>query len=359
MNSSTPTLKTIAQNLGLSIGTVQRALHDKGGYSEQTKDLVLKEAARVGYIANTAASALRRSPITLGVLLPKPVERNRYFFHYLWQGIERAKEDLSIYQINLVRCYAEPGTDAFVHALEFLLSRKEEPIEGLITVSRRDARTDALMQEFSRRQIPVFIINSIDAPDPSMPLRYAINANHRIGALAADVFSAVHRNSKGSMLLLGGDRNNRIQTERSIDFSSRIARSCPGLNVLETHFYHDLPRLRDFIVDYLSKFEDAVGIYACSSRETLTMCEAIRTCQRSCTLTSIGTDTFPELLEYFEDGTLTASICQYPTKHTYTAVHMLIAHITKTPQSHTAENFPIAAVFRSNASIFCSPQGMI
>lgn len=359
MKSSTPTLKTIAQNLGLSIGTVQRALHDKGGYSEQTKVLVLREAARVGYIANTAASALRRSPITLGVLLPKPVERNRYFFHYLWQGIERAKEDLSIYQINLVRCYAEPGTDAFAQALEFLLNRSENPIEGLITVSRRDARVDKLMQEFARREIPVFIINSIDAPSPSAPLRYAINANHRIGALAADVFSCVHKDSKGSMLLLGGDRNNRIQTERSIDFSSRIAASCPGLNVLETHFYHDLPRLKDFIIDYLHKFDDAVGIYAVSSRETLTMCQAISECRHAAALTSIGTDTFPELLPYFENGTLTASICQYPTKQSYTAVHMLIAHITKTPQTHTAENFPIAAVFRSNASIFCSPQGLI
>ena len=33
MSESVPTLKTIANNLGLSIGTVQRALHDKGGDS--------------------------------------------------------------------------------------------------------------------------------------------------------------------------------------------------------------------------------------------------------------------------------------------------------------------------------------
>lgn len=359
MKSTTPTLKTIAQNLGLSIGTVQRALHDKGGYSKETKEMILKEAERIGYIANTAASALRRSPITLGVLLPKPVERNRYFFHYLWQGIERACEDLSIYQINLARCYAEPGTDAFVQALEFLLNRKENPIEGLITVIRRDDRTDKYLQEFSKRGIPVFVINSIYKPDPSVPLRYVINANHQIGALAADVFSCVHKKSNGNVLLLGGDRNNRIQTERSFDFSSRIAASCPGLNILETHFYHDLPRLKSFIIDYLSKFDNTVGIYAVSSRETLTMCQAISECNYSAALTIVGTDTFPELLPYFENGTLTASICQYPTKQTYTAVHMLVAHITKTPPKHTADNFPISAVFKSNASIFCSPQGLI
>lgn len=42
MGEATPTLKTIAENLGLSIGTVQRALHDKGGYSEETRQMILR-----------------------------------------------------------------------------------------------------------------------------------------------------------------------------------------------------------------------------------------------------------------------------------------------------------------------------
>ena len=73
LESATPKLKDIAQRLNLSVGTVQRALHNKGGYSRETQELVLREAARCGYVVNAAASALRRAPINLIVVFfPTP-----------------------------------------------------------------------------------------------------------------------------------------------------------------------------------------------------------------------------------------------------------------------------------------------
>ncbi|MBQ8081164.1 MAG: LacI family DNA-binding transcriptional regulator [Clostridia bacterium] len=355
---STPKLKTIAENLGLSIGTVQRALHDKGGYSEETRERILREAERIGYTANAAASALRRSPITLGVLLPRPEGRNTYFFQYLWQGIDRALRDLSIYRIELVRCFVEPGSPEYAEALQALLDRPE-PIDGLITVSRRDERADRLIDLFLERETPVFIINSVYDPRRTHPMLYAINANRHIGHLGADIFSAIHRGSQGKLLLLGGDRKNRLQVERSSDFCQRVGEECPEISILETHYYHDLTRLNTVVREYLEKLDDIVGIYAVSARETLTACQAVATAAKDERPTLVGTDAFPELLPFFENGVLTASVYQYPAKQSYMAVQMLISAIVKTPLTDPAERFPIVPVFRSTAQIFCDPVGMI
>lgn len=359
MGEPVPTLKTIAENLGLSIGTVQRALHNKGGYSDETRQLVLQEAERIGYTANTAASALRRAPITLGVVLPLPEGKNSYFFSYVWQGIDRACQDLSIYQIHLIRCYAEPGTEDYIAALENLLYREETPVQGLIAVSRQDERIDALLRLFVDRGIPVFIINSLVANKDMHPLWFSIKANHQIGQLGADIMTAVHRNSQGSLLLLGGDRKNRLQMARTADFSQRINAQCLDINILETHYYHDLPRLKDFLIDCLHRFDNIIGIYAVSARETLTACEAVSEAALSACPTLVGTDAFPELLPYFNSGILTASIYQYPTKQSYIAVQMLVSAIAKTGRNDMADRFAVVPVFKSTASIFCDQIGLI
>ena len=359
MASSAPKLKTIAENLGLSIGTVQRALHGKGGYSPETQKLVLEEAQRIGYSANTAASALRRAPITLGVVLPAPEGKNSYFFSYIWQGIDRACRDLSIYQIDLVRCCAEPGTQEQISALEELLNREQSPIQGLITVARQDERINALLNGFLGKGIPVFIINALFDPASVHPMLYAIRANHQIGQLGADIFSAVHSASRGSMLLLGGDRKNQLQMARTSDFSQRVSRQCPEVNILETHYYHDLPRLKAFIIDCLRRFDDIVGLYAVSARETLTACQAVSEAGLEKYPTLIGTDAFPELLPFFSSGVLMAWVYQYPTNHAYIAVHMLVAKIAGNGQNDMADQFSVVPVFRSTAPIFCGQVGMI
>ncbi len=355
----TPKLKTIAENLHLSIGTVQRALHNKGGYSEKTKQLILKEAERLGYTPNAAASALRRSAIRLGVLLPKPEKDNRYFFSYLWQGIEKACSEMAIYQIEIVRGYAEPGSDQCVEILESWLSDTQKPVEGLITVLRRNEAVDRLIQKFEDKGIPVFVINSCVDTFSQGHRCFAIDANRSIGSLGADLFASMHRRTEGNLLLLAGDRNNPMQVARSNDFCTRMEKECTRIQIMETHLYHDLPKLKAFVQNWVQKMDDVVGIYAVSARETLTACQALSDVPSKPELTLIGTDAFPELLPFFQNGILTASIYQYPSKQSYLAVHILISEITHSTHSFDLENFPIVPVFRSIASVYCHPVGLI
>ena len=63
------TIKDIAQQCGLSVNCISRALMDASDISERTKERVRQIAAEMGYIPNSAATTLRKgSSKTIGIL---------------------------------------------------------------------------------------------------------------------------------------------------------------------------------------------------------------------------------------------------------------------------------------------------
>jgi DNA-binding LacI/PurR family transcriptional regulator len=72
------TLKDIARSLDLSVSTVARALADSSQISEPTKARVRSSAATLGYVAHSAARAMRRGQSTMVGLIIPDVENEFY-----------------------------------------------------------------------------------------------------------------------------------------------------------------------------------------------------------------------------------------------------------------------------------------
>ncbi|WP_417241605.1 LacI family DNA-binding transcriptional regulator [Celeribacter sp.] len=68
------TIKTIAQDLGISHMTVSRALSNSPNVRSETRELIQKRAAELGYVRNAAASAMRGDTTRIvGLLIPNLV----------------------------------------------------------------------------------------------------------------------------------------------------------------------------------------------------------------------------------------------------------------------------------------------
>ena len=79
------TLKQIAENLGISITTVSKALKDYPDVSAKTKARVKEEAANLNYKPNVFAVNLRtKESKTLGLIIPEVVH---HFFSSVINGI--------------------------------------------------------------------------------------------------------------------------------------------------------------------------------------------------------------------------------------------------------------------------------
>ena len=83
---SKPTIRSIAKDLGLSIGTVSKALKDGHEISEETKQRVFAIVKEQNYVPNPYASSLRRQTSkTIAVVLPEVTDS---FFSLAINGIE-------------------------------------------------------------------------------------------------------------------------------------------------------------------------------------------------------------------------------------------------------------------------------
>src|SRR5215471_15740205 len=83
----------IANLAGVSIGTVDRALHGRPGINEKTLKRILKIARQIGYKPNPAARALSTGRhVRIGICVPEEIA---YFYDELWDGIRDEGERYS------------------------------------------------------------------------------------------------------------------------------------------------------------------------------------------------------------------------------------------------------------------------
>src|SRR5207247_626081 len=76
----------IAEMAKVSIGTVDRALHARGGIKDSTRQRILQVARQIGYSPNLAARALSFAKASARIVVCIP--REIYFFYdQLWSGV--------------------------------------------------------------------------------------------------------------------------------------------------------------------------------------------------------------------------------------------------------------------------------
>src|SRR6266699_4890200 len=92
----------IAELAKVSIGTVDRALHGRGGIKESTRQRVLQVVRQIGYTPNLAARALSvaKAGARIGVCMPREIN---FFYDQLWSGVldeSRGLAQLGIQFVN-------------------------------------------------------------------------------------------------------------------------------------------------------------------------------------------------------------------------------------------------------------------
>ena len=147
MKSGPVTLKDIANQLGVSMGTVSRALKDYPGISEKTKAAVRALAKELKYRPNPVAQNLKsqRSKI-IGVVCPKIFHT---FFSAAINGIMEVADENG-YSVILVQ--TNESFEKEVKETSILL---ESPLEGLLISATFETQSYEHVQRFQDYGIPV------------------------------------------------------------------------------------------------------------------------------------------------------------------------------------------------------------
>lgn len=348
MSKNRVTVKDIAKNTGVSIGTVHRVLYGKEGVGYETRQKILAEIERTHYQVNSAASAIKRKPLRIVVVLPKCEGEDRFYFRGLWKGIRMAAEKLKPYKVDFEYIESKYGLKDISKALMELFDESLDEINGIITLSD-DEETGAWIKRFKKQGITVVAVSSYSDETDCL---CSIRIDHKIaGRLAAEYLDAVCGNQAGKILVLTGNHaiySNRRYAQGLLEYERQNGH---GEKMIEIEGFttEDIQRNCREILEK----EHIIGIFSCTARTTYAICKLLDEMKIN-DICCVGTDVFMELEPYFESGLLNASIYQSNVEQGELAVDVMYRYLAMMETSEKTIYLPVGLALGSNRQFYSS-----
>ncbi|MBP3383607.1 MAG: substrate-binding domain-containing protein [Tidjanibacter sp.] len=157
MSTKKVTVKDIARQAGLSIGTVDRVMHNRSGVAEESRRKVMEAMEELGYTLNTNASLLaNKKHYHICCLLPS--FGSGEYWELVDKAIESAEKDAVSYNISIdTLTYDQFSREDFVAAIEKLKANLPQAV--IIAPIYRD-ETIELSRYLKEKGIPLVFIDS-------------------------------------------------------------------------------------------------------------------------------------------------------------------------------------------------------
>jgi LacI family transcriptional regulator len=337
-------IQDIADALGVSCGTVDRALHNRPGVKPATQRKVLNAARQLGYRPNLAARYLSsQKHITIGVCLPLEVA---YFFDDVREGIVEAA---SAYEALGVKILYRPYKRFGQHEVEALRDMLEEEISGLVLAPGYHEELRGDIEKAAHRGIPVVCVVT-DAPGTERLTSVSVD-RFAHGALAGELMSHLLGGEGGALVFIG-TRAVFDHEEKLRGFESSFHQHAPRgriLGVVETH--DEQEEAYEKCRKALAHYRAAKGIYVATAN-SIRVIQALDEMGLSGKIKVIGSDLFPAMVPIIEAGKMAATIHQRPREQGSTAIRAIVRFLAQGVRPAPQILLDPTIVMRSNLALF-------
>ncbi|MCR4999180.1 MAG: LacI family DNA-binding transcriptional regulator [Lachnospiraceae bacterium] len=309
-----PTMQEIAALAGVSRGTVDRVLNNRGGVSEETKKKILEIAEMSNYEPNKAgiALAVQKRNLKIGVLL---FEQSGLFFEDIKKGLAEKNEELSVYGISLLYRQTDFDEKAQVAGIRELV---ESGINGLIIAPCNHESVKKELLQLEADGIPVITVNT-DIND-SHRLAYVGSNPFKCGQVAGGLMGMITGGS-GRVGIITGSHELQGHEARVQGFTEILGRKFPGLVISDIEeckdddyrSYEIVQKMLSDDPDITAFFFTAGGVYG--------GCKAIAAAEGDYKV--ITFDDIETTREYIRSDIITATICQDPVSQGSRALSLL------------------------------------
>jgi len=336
-------IKDIARALGISIGTVDRAIHGRGGINAITKERVLKMAQNLGYKPNLAARYLKAPrQVSVSVNLPARIGS---FFDAVRAGIRDASSPFQAgvdLHFRTHPALGEGDEELFREALD-------DGSKGIIIAPGHPAQLKVWIRRAAQKRVPVVCV-STDAPGTERLT--AVSADPFIsGSIVAELLHLMVRDS-GTVGVFTGDLSTIDHSEKLRGFEHCLGSLNGSLavsDVIETH--DDETMAYNQTRKLLARDRSLKAIYV-STANSITTIQALEELDPERRIAVVTTDLFPQLVPFLKSGRVLATIYQRPEtqgRMAFEALHHFLVE-GKCPPHRIKLNPHI--VMRSNLELF-------
>lgn len=307
------TIKEIAKLCGVSRGTVDRVVNNRGKVKPETEALILKVIAEHGYTKNIVGRALtvKKNAPVIGIIL---CSEGNPFFDDVIHGFHAAQEDLLDYGATIIlRTMCGHEVTRQLALIDDLADR----ISALVIQPINSRRIAARLRTLKDSGVPVVTVNT--DIEPGSRCCYVGSNYESGGAVAAGMLTLV-TNGHAQLGIIEGVPSLMGHVLRQKGFENHLRSQSPGIVLVDRapalddpeQAYHATCRMLETHPEIDAMFVVAAGVYD--------VCRAIIDCGREHHLRVVAYDDVPTTREMMRRGLVRAVVCQQPFEQGYRAV---------------------------------------
>lgn len=317
------TIKEIAAMAGVSRGTVDRVINNRGSVSQETQERILAIIKKINYQPNKAALSLaaQKKKIVIGVLLFGKNNENPFFEDVL-EGVRYQQQKLSGYGCKVLIRRSALNMEAQLAAIDELIA---SGIHGLVISPCNFPQISEKIDELYAKGIPAITTNT-DLPG-SKRIAYVGSDYYKAGCTAAGLMSLI-TGKRAKVGIITGSPMVLCHSERLSGFLNTIRERYPQIEILEVianedneaKSYRAAKRLLQKYPEMDALYFNAAGVRG--------GCRAIIEQNRQGSLKVITYDAVESTKQLVLDGVISATIGQQPFLQGSRPVKLLFDYLT-------------------------------
>lgn len=316
------TTKLIAELAGVSRGTVDRAMHSRGGVNKEVAEKILRIANELGYKPNIVAKSLSnrgKGNTKIGVIINSV---GNPFYDDVIKGINEAQKEIKDFgfEIEIIKLRGYDEKDQ-VKAIEKLLSSK---IAGIIISPINTGMVIDKLKSVIEAGIPVVAVNSdIEKVDRLAYIGCDYVQSGRTAGGILGLFTG--GNAKvgviiGSPFVLG-------HRQRAQGFYQVISEEFKGISIVGEVLNNDSEEMSYQVVKkFLEANPEANALYFTTGGVKGGM-KAVHELKKQNDLHIITCDLTAVVADNIKKGVIDATICQQPFRQGFGSVKLLFDYL--------------------------------
>lgn len=315
------TIKEIAALAGVSRGTVDRVLNNRGSVSPATAEKINEIAKALDYKPNKAGLALaaQKKKLKLGVIV---FSTDNPFFADVLKGVNDKAEYLAGYNCTVLVREVPINAEAQLNAIDELI---REEVNGITLAPHNDDRIRTRINELYEQGIPVVTLNT--DIENSKRIAYVGSNYTKSGATAAGLLRLMTHDTVHIGIITGSSEI-LCHTERIAGFINALRPDEERMHIVsivetqddEIESYEQTSRLLKAHPEINALFFAAGGVYG--------GCRAIISLGLTGKLCVIAFDKADTTEHFLQEGVLSAVICQQPRIQGSKPLDLLFAYLT-------------------------------
>lgn len=309
------TIKRIAELAGVSAGTVDRALNDRGRVNPDVAKRIKCIAKELNYQPNKTARTLHIASKNLKIAVILHTESN-LFFEKVLKGINKAANEISQNGIRVDIFYGHAfKADC---QLELLKKAEQENYNAIILVPIEDDRIKDYIASIDKKT-PVFLLSN---PLSDVPFCEYIGCDYsKSGELAAGIVNIIARKEGENISFFSPSFNMLGHKQRYTGFTSNksLKKHSKSTDVIELE-NTDKIEIYKKALTYFSNHPDVSIVIANAMGLDGGILKALEDSKLIDKVKIIAFDYSDEIKPYLQNETITACIDQGPSVQGYKAV---------------------------------------